>query len=107
VQSFTSSVIGQSVTYSATFCSLSTDETQVVARLWTNRSSQPFCNAPGYSYNLVIPSLDAHTCQTYSGTMPGFNPGSYSSWVFLDATCAVTELNESDNAFATGFTVSP
>jgi hypothetical protein len=87
------------VTYHATICNLSVKDVSggFDLALFYHRKAAPGC-ASSPDQSLTIKGLQAGVCTTRSFTRSGAPPGATTAWVLVDAGCAVSELDESNNA---------
>jgi hypothetical protein len=75
-------------------------------RLWLNQPTAQTCAATGGDKNLAVGTLAAGASKilTFTGLNPGLS-GAKILRAFVDAACAVSEANDSNNQFVKGYMV--
>jgi subtilase family serine protease len=97
VSSFSASVSGGQVSYTAQVCnSGSAVTTAFSVGIYYDRASEPGCSdAPDHTQSVA--SLGAGACTQVTATQSGAATGSHKAWAFADHLCQVTEASESNN----------
>jgi len=98
-------VSGTNVTYNATVCNMG----DLVAapftlKLFYDLTSAPDCTTP-HSQQTTINSLGSGVCVIRTFNRTGAPMGSYTAWALADGGCAVSEMNEGNNARSENYSV--
>ncbi len=108
VKSFTATVTGSSVSYSAEVCNGGAATTKSLTLALTfDAATAPACGGSPDQLWTLTAGLAAGACETRSHTIPSVAPGSHTAWFFVDAACAVGESSESNNLASAPYTVTP
>jgi len=107
VSSFTAQASGTTVTYSVTVCNSvgAAAASSFDLGLWYTASAAPSCTSSPDDKK-TISGLAPGACATHTFTRTSAPPGTFTSWVLVDATCAVGESNETNNTMSTTYTQS-
>jgi len=97
VSNFDISVNGSTVTYSAMVCNQgASTSTPFDVEIYYDLASAPGCTTIS-SRESTVGGLASGACTTVSYVRTGTPNGVYTGWARVDADCAVTESNESNN----------
>ena len=97
VYSFSATVSGSTVKYSATVCNKGSTTTKTFdIELYYNLNYSPGCSTTA-SRDFSVAGLGAGKCITKSYTRSSVAKGSYTGWARVDADCKVAESSEYNN----------
>jgi subtilase family serine protease len=106
VSTFSASVSGTSVTYSATVCNngASTSSTFSV-NVYADRTSAPSCTSTAIGSSKSVYGLSSGSCTSLTFSRSSVASGSHTDYLLVDSSCSVTEDDESNNSKSTTYTV--
>ena len=107
VSKFKATVVGTTVTYSATVCNKGSTTTKSFdIELYYHRTTAPTCSTLPSQQWIISGGLAYNKCVTKSYVRKNVTSGGYTAWLAADADCKVKETNENNNKASYKYAVS-